>query len=460
MSASSPKESRPIGGLVRAGVDRIFARVNQLLIGRASEWIRLIAITGTTQIAVRGLGLLSGILIIRMLSVEQYALYTICNTMLGTMTILADGGISSGVMSEGGKVWKDPQRLSEVVQTGIWLRRRFVAISLMVTVPLLLVLLTQNGGSIGASILLTVSLLPVFIATITNRLLSVGPKLHQKIPALQRIEALSELGRCVTTCVSVLLAPLAPIVLLAAGIPKLWANTKLRRLNDEDASATVAKSEDVKERILTIVYRSLPSSIYFCLSSQISIWIVSILGATENVAGLGALARISVLFSVLMSIFASLVVPRFARLTGERSVIQRRFYVSLCLGVLSSVPINLVGWFAPGLLLGLLGDQYADLDMVLRWSLGLGTLTMLNQLASQMMSSRGLIVPPAKFIAFLFVLQVLSLSSQDLSTLEGVLIVGVLTALGSFLFRNLFFLRLSRQANVEDGDGSEQRDVA
>jgi hypothetical protein len=46
---------------------------------------------------------LYGILIIRLLPVE-YAFYTLANTMHRTMTVLADGGITTGVMSQVGKV--------------------------------------------------------------------------------------------------------------------------------------------------------------------------------------------------------------------------------------------------------------------------------------------------------------------------------------------------------------------
>ena len=68
------------------------------------RWIKLIFVTGSAQIIVQATGLFCGILVIRLLPVNEYALYTLANTMLGTMTVLADSGISSGVMAQGGKV--------------------------------------------------------------------------------------------------------------------------------------------------------------------------------------------------------------------------------------------------------------------------------------------------------------------------------------------------------------------
>ena len=54
------------------------------------SWGKLITITGGAQVIVQAATLSSGIVIIRLLSTREYALYTIANAMLGTMNILAD----------------------------------------------------------------------------------------------------------------------------------------------------------------------------------------------------------------------------------------------------------------------------------------------------------------------------------------------------------------------------------
>ncbi len=79
------------------------------------SWGKLISITGSAQIIVQAVGFASGILIIRLLPVQEYAFYTLANTMLGAMTVLSDGGISTGVMAQGGKVWEDKLKLGKVL---------------------------------------------------------------------------------------------------------------------------------------------------------------------------------------------------------------------------------------------------------------------------------------------------------------------------------------------------------
>src|SRR6187200_2698977 len=80
-------------------------------------WGRNISITGSAQIAIQATGLLCGILIIRFLSPKEYALYTLGNMMLSTMTVLAECDISAAVMAQGGKVWRDPKKLGIVMVT-------------------------------------------------------------------------------------------------------------------------------------------------------------------------------------------------------------------------------------------------------------------------------------------------------------------------------------------------------
>jgi O-antigen/teichoic acid export membrane protein len=161
--------------------------VNHPYYNKAKYWGKLISITGSAQIVVQAVGFLSGILVIRLLAVEEYALYTLANTMLGTMTILSDGGISTGVMAEGGKVWQDRKKSGVVLTTGLDLRRKFAIVSLIISIPVLGYLLLHNGANWITTVLITASLIPAFYAALSDGLLQIPVKLHQAIPPLQKI---------------------------------------------------------------------------------------------------------------------------------------------------------------------------------------------------------------------------------------------------------------------------------
>src|SRR5216684_345709 len=80
--------------------------------------------------AVQTLGFAAGILIVRGLPKREYAFYTIGNTMLATILLLADSGISSALTAIGGRVWQDDHRLGRLLTTTLQLRRQLAILTI------------------------------------------------------------------------------------------------------------------------------------------------------------------------------------------------------------------------------------------------------------------------------------------------------------------------------------------
>ena len=245
---------------------------------KALHWGKLISITGSAQIIVQAVGFVSGLLVIRLLPVHEYALYTLANTMLGTMTLLADGGISSGVMAHGAKVWQNDKKLGVVLATGLDLRRKFAIASLIVAVPILIYLLLHNDASWLSTILIVISLIPAFFAALSDSLLEIVPKLHQEILPLQKNQVVVGLVRLLLTALTIFIFPFTFIAILASGLPRLWGNIQLRKITNGFADSKQEPDPVVRKDILKLVKRNLPGAIYFCSSGQISIWLISVFG--------------------------------------------------------------------------------------------------------------------------------------------------------------------------------------
>ena len=97
------------------------------IIRRALQRARIVGNFAFVQAVVQVIGFLSGILLIRHLDQREYAYFTIANTMQGTLNILADIGISIGLVSIGGRVWQDRYRFGQLVNTALGLRRKLGA---------------------------------------------------------------------------------------------------------------------------------------------------------------------------------------------------------------------------------------------------------------------------------------------------------------------------------------------
>ncbi|KAA6351936.1 hypothetical protein EZS27_000733 [termite gut metagenome] len=392
---------------------------------KALSWSKLIFITGAAQLVVQAVGFISGILVIRLLPVEEYALYTIANTMLGTMVILSDGGISTGVMAQGGKVWQDKQKLGAVLATGLDLRRKFAGWALVVSIPILAYLLLHNGANWIAIILITASLIPAFYASLSDSLLEIPVKLHQSITPLQRNQVEVGIGRLALTGITLFAFPWAFFAIIANGVPRIWGNVKLRKITDRFIDKEQTADAEVKKEIVKIVKRTLPGAIYFAFSGQISIWIISIFGHTSSIAQIGALSRVSMLLTVFSVSIGTLVIPRFARFNGSMKQVFKKYIHILC-----SVSLLMCGIFAmvyifSSQILWLLGGNYAALHYELLLCILCACLRFVVDVAYSLYVSKGWILSPITNILSNIIPLIVGCFLFNISTLLGVLYLNI-----------------------------------
>lgn len=76
-------------------------------------WLKTLSKFVSVQLVVQVLGFASGILLIRTLDKQEYAYFTLANSMQGTMNVLANAGVGSALWAIGGKVWQDPYRFGQ-----------------------------------------------------------------------------------------------------------------------------------------------------------------------------------------------------------------------------------------------------------------------------------------------------------------------------------------------------------
>lgn len=420
---------------------------------------KLISLTGSTQILVQALSLCSGILIIRLLPTKEYALYTLVNTMLGTMAILADSGIGDGVLSQGGKVWQDPTKLGSVIATGLKMRRKFAAGSLIVAIPILVYLLLHHGASILMTVLLVLSLIPSFFVALSGSILEMAPKLHQDLFPLQKNTIVLNVGRLALVTLTLFVFPFACLAIFSAGIPQIWANLRLRKISSGYADRSAGPDPQVETAILKIVKRTMPGAIYYCFSAQITTWLISILGSTENLAQVGALGRLTVMLSLFSGIFSAIIIPRIARLKHNRKILLLRFTQIILVAFGLSVLIVFMVSLFPGLVLSVLGKNYASLTReVVIVMLG-GCISMMAGIVYNLLLSRAWVIHPAIMIGVNLITQIVLMLSLKLSKMENVLWFSAIGSLVTFLTLSIYFIYRAR-TDPDHFDEEEQLAVA
>jgi hypothetical protein len=101
---------------------------------------------------------------------------------------------------------------------------------------------------------------------------------------------------------------------------------------------------------------------YFAFSGQITLFILASMGKSNNIAQWGALERFSVIFTLISTVFAIVVIPRYTRLENHGKKIFAAAHkilggqFALCLIVMAG------GYCFSDILLGILGDEYQNLN--------------------------------------------------------------------------------------------------
>lgn len=404
------------------------------------SWIKLITLTGGVQLIVQLVGLVSGIIIIRLLSTNEYGLYTLANTMLGTMTILADGGIGAGVMAQGGKVWQDRQKLGAVLSTGLELRRKFAIGSLIISTPVLFYLLLHNGANWTMAVLIVASLIPAFYAALSDSLLEIVPKLHQAILPLQKNQLIVGIGRLLLSAITLFAFPWTFVAILAGSFPRIYGNIKLKKITYELVDKEQPSTSEVKQEILKGVKRLLPLSVYYTVSGQVTIWLLSVFGSAISIGQIGALGRFSMLLTLFSVVFSNLLIPRFARLKMNRKNIISKFVQINLLLLLSIAIILLSVWIFQNQLLWILGDQYTGLNSAFILVMLTGCVNLMVGSNFSLLTSRGWIMNPLSGIPIGICSIIIGAFLIDVSTLTGAIYYNLFLASYSLIVAFLFFV--------------------
>ena len=405
---------------------------------RLFTWVKLIAVTGFAQVLVQVIGFISGILVIRLLPTHEYALYTLANTMLGTMTLLADGGISTGVMSQGGKVWQDKQKLGAVLVTGMQLRNKFAVFSLLVATPILFYLLRKHDASWLMSSMIVLSLIPAFFTSLSGTLLEIVPKLHQEIKPLQKVQVISNIWRLALLGLTLFVYPFAAVAIASAGGSQIWSNWRLRKITNCFADLTQQEDPVVRKEILGVVKRIMPGAVYYSLSGQVTVWLISVFGTTLAVAQIGALGRLAMILNIVNILFSTLIVPRFARLPDIRKTLISRFLIiTIFTLTLSLIIISLI-WQYPVQTLWILGKDYSGLKIEVTLMAAGSCVSLIAGIIYSMSVSRAKIIPPLFLIPFAILVQILLFYLLNPRTVIDILVFSLLlNGVHSF---NLFLL--------------------
>jgi O-antigen/teichoic acid export membrane protein len=395
---------------------------------RIARWAGVLANFVVYQAAAQLVAMLAGIVVVRALPKQDYAWYTIANSMIATFIILADAGVSPSVSGIGGRVWQDRAKLAQVIATALrfraWLRN-------LICLPIVIALgalLYKNGAGVGALLVLVPLVLAAAGFSLDSGILVIVPRLIGDVRFLRIVELAAAAARLLILLPLALIGLSAETAILTVCIGYGLEYWLVRRSARGAIGRPREESPRVRQELYAVAAKQWPNALYYIFQGQITIWLLSIFGSSSTIADLGALNRVGVIYTALLAAVQGVVLPRYARCQepGRLWTLYWEIWLLFLLLVASPLPVVLL---APHPILWVLGGQY----MHLSWELFLATLSAAtgacNGLAWMINATRLWILPPWITIPITLAAQVVCVSLIGASTVEEVLWFSIVTNL-------------------------------
>ena len=408
------------------------------ILRRALGHARRVGSYALVQGIVQTIAFASGILLVRWLPQREYAFFTIANAMQATLMLLADIGVSVGLISIGGRVWQDRHRFGELINTGLGVRRKLAAIAAIIVAPILYVMLAKNGASQTYTVLLIVFVLAGFSIQLSIDIFSVVPRLHSDIARIQKIDFTCAIVRLLLVVGLICLFATAGLAVAIASGTFLLQYFLLRSYAAKVVDLNANENTEDRREIVRLIKSLAANALFYCFQGQITVFLISFFARqTESVAEVGALGRLAMIFTVLMNMLTNIFVPAFARCQDKTKL--RLLYAAIAGGVILFSAIVLAGAaFFPDQFLFILGNRYTHLHRELVLMVGVAVVTALAGTLWLLNSAKAWISGAWLYIPLTLATQVALIPFTDFSSVAGVLIFNLISAVPS-MFLNLVF---------------------
>ena len=406
---------------------------NTPLVRLALARARVIGSFALVQGCMQIISFASGILLIRYLDQREYAYFTIANSMQSTINILADIGISIGLVSIGGRVWHDRRRFGELITTALSMRRRLGAMGVVIITPLLCYMLVKNGASWKYTVILVLFVLAGLQIHFALGVLNVVPRLRSDTNRIQLIDVVGAVGRLVAIAVFLFLFLDAAVAVAISSAMSLVQYLLLRNYAYAVIDRNAPANAEDREAIRGFIRNQAPNAIFFCLGGQITVFLISVFGhRASSVAEIGALGRLAMVFAVLTNLLTNIFAPAFARCQSPRRLRWQYFGITGGVAAFSAVVIAAAAFF-PHEFLFVLGKRYSHLDRELLLMVTGSVLIALAGTIWTLNAARAWVAWSWLYIPFTLAVQVAMIPWINFGNVRDVLIFNLVSAFPSLI---------------------------
>ena len=420
---------------------------------KLNRWIGLLVTFCVGQGAWQILRLFTGFLLIHWLTKDQYASYTLILAIKGSAAVLLDLGISSGLMALIARRCHEPKVVGRYIAVAKFFRDRLIAIGVFA----LLIAFYATASRFDWSMVFALQVWALVVLSIYfesrdsfyNPILSLQQRLKEKYT----IRVFGLLMRFLMVVVLYFMGMLTVTTVLAlAMLESLIAAAVVVRCTVKDVvfPEPTESLELEKKEALSLTLPKVPGVVFYALQGQVTIFIIGLVGEYNEIASLGALSKMGLLFMMPSAFTSALVIPWYSKLDAKHAL--RGFLVMMLLFSSFGGGLILLNLIFPQVFLFLLGDSYASLQHEIFLYSILSVFNLLAQLTYALTSTRKWVyywTGPVTIVSYTTTL-IGFLLFLDMSKLSSVIWFSIFTAFLTFLINQIVFLvgyRRSRHAH-------------
>lgn len=336
---------------------------------RFAGGVRLARLLGgliSAQTLAQLLSLIAGFLLLRWLSVEEYAQYTIAFGFIAMLGALIDLGFVGAVMPLIGDRASDTKVFGSYMRAALHLRSRLAAVVLPLSGVAFFFVTSDRGWGIGVQAGLFATVALGLLARAMVDIFALPLLMNHDYRSYYSPQMLTGILRLGAHALLQITRGLTSVsASLVNGLTGLATGGLYRRSSADKSDLPASVDPERTREIRRMVAPVLPGLIFYAFQGQITIVLVSVFGRTESIAEVGALSRLTALFVIFGGITQVLVAPRFPQIPRER-LVRRTVQVLTAAAALGGF-LTAVAFLMPAPLLFLLGPEYDDLRLEVAW---------------------------------------------------------------------------------------------
>jgi O-antigen/teichoic acid export membrane protein len=327
-----------------------------------ARWSRLSVEFGLSQALGQSAALISGLIYVRLMPVDQYALYAMSLTSLAFISTGSDLGLTSSL----NYFWREGSRggcgIKPIIAAVQRLRWALLVLASFVSGALLLKATREQNLSM-------ISVLACFglvVAIVSARLPPTLDIQLMRLEGMQResyyCEAAGSITRLLVAVAMIITGITTALFGLAGGLlGSLSMLAAVRGFAGTPRSKSQTVESETWRKLLGYMMPTVFTTLVYMVQLPLVLWLALTFGGKALLAETFAVGRIGAIYGLMGVFVGAVIAPRLARISDDARFARMVGLFLLALVLLSTGAI-MIAYLAPSALLLLIGPKYAHLD--------------------------------------------------------------------------------------------------